>query len=73
MSNDGDKMTLDEVRDRINSLAEEVESTAGAVGTDLQRDAGGFIIDTSDLGIAVRELERTSSVLSRLSYRISNG
>jgi hypothetical protein len=64
-------MTHEEIRACVNSIAEGCESVAAAIGTDLARDAEGFIIDTSDLGIAVRELEGVSSVLSRLSYRLA--
>jgi len=64
-------MTTDEIRDCINSVADACDLVAGAIGSDLQRDGEGFIVDTSDLGIAVRELERVSTILSRLSYGLA--
>jgi hypothetical protein len=65
------KMTVPEIRDVINSVANSAQEVAAATGTDLRRDSEGFITDTSDLGIAVRELERVAMVLSRLSYRLA--
>jgi hypothetical protein len=64
-------MTHNEIRGVINALAGAVSDVAGAVGTDLTRDGEGFITDKSDLGIAVRELERTVMVLSRLSWQLA--
>jgi hypothetical protein len=63
-------MTRDEIREVINSLNAAVDEVAAAVGSDLSRDDEGFIIDGSDLGIAVRELERVSTVLTRLFFRL---
>jgi hypothetical protein len=65
------RISRDEVRAVINSVVEGCESVAGAIGTDLLRDDEDFIIDGSDLGIAVRELERVSTVLTRLSFRLA--
>jgi hypothetical protein len=63
-------MTHNEIRERLNTLAESSNEVIAAIGVDLQRDAEGFIIDTTDLGIAIRELEHVVAVLSRLSFRI---
>jgi hypothetical protein len=64
-------MTRDNIRELISKLCDGIDETAAAIGTDLQRDEEGFIVDDSDLGIAVRELYGVSAVLSRLSLKIA--
>jgi hypothetical protein len=63
-------MTRDEIREAINFASEASAETCAALGTDLKRDGDGFIVDDSDLGIAIRELEHLVSVLSRLSFKL---
>jgi len=63
-------MTRDEIRELIDRFTTGVDETSAAIGTDLKRDNEGFIIDDSDLGIAVRELDHVVSLLSRLSLRL---
>jgi hypothetical protein len=41
-----------------------------ALGTDLKRDDEDFIVDDSDLGIAIREMERIIWQLSKLSFTL---
>jgi hypothetical protein len=65
-------ITPRELREAVNQMFDGVQETIATLGTDLQRDKEGFIIDNSDLGIAVRELEHVTSFLSRLSLRLSN-
>jgi hypothetical protein len=63
-------MTIQEIREAINSIADEIAEAGAAVGTDLARDNEGFIVETSDLAIAVRAIDRAVSRLSRLSFRL---
>jgi hypothetical protein len=63
-------MTRDQIRELISSICDGATGVAGALATDLKRDGEGFIVDDSDLGIAVRELERIDTVLSRLSLTL---
>ena len=65
------RISRDEVRAVINAVVEGCENVSGAIGTDLLRDDEDFIVDGGDLGIAVRELERVASVLTRLSFRLA--
>jgi hypothetical protein len=63
-------MTFHEIRDAINNVAEKIEEAMAALGTDLERDAEGFIADDSDLGVALRMMNNASSQLTRLSLRL---
>ena len=63
-------MTRDELREFICDLCEKITEVIAALGTDLKRDDEGWIVDTSDLGIAIRELDYVDSVLSRMSFKL---
>jgi hypothetical protein len=63
-------MTKQEIREAINSICDEVTEVGAAVGVDLARNEEGFIVDTSDLGIAVRAIEHANMRLSRLSFAL---
>jgi hypothetical protein len=63
-------MTRDQIRQLISSICDGAMGVAGALGTDLKRDGEGFIVDDSDLGIAIRELERIDTILTRLSLKL---
>jgi hypothetical protein len=63
-------MTRDEIREAIDFACEASAETCAALGTDLKRDGEGFIVDGSDLGIAIRELEHVVAFLSRLSFKL---
>jgi hypothetical protein len=65
-------MTIQEIRDAINSITDEIAEAGAAVGTDLARDDEGFIVDTSDLAIAVRAIGRAVDRLSRLSFKLGD-
>ncbi|WP_091878152.1 hypothetical protein [Bradyrhizobium sp. Rc2d] len=52
------------------NIGDGISEITAALGTDLRRDEEGSIVDDSDLGIAVRELERIDTVLSRLSFKL---
>jgi hypothetical protein len=62
--------TITEIRDWVDRTTTAIEEVAAALGTDLQRDGEGFITDTSDLGIAVRELDNIVLRMSRLSLAL---
>jgi hypothetical protein len=66
-------MTKQEIRDVVNDVAEKIEEAMAALGTDLERDAEGFIADDSDLAIALRMMNHASSQLTRLSLRLGEG
>jgi hypothetical protein len=63
-------MTKQEIRDVINNVADKIVETVAALGTDLERNAEGFISEDSDLAIALRMMEQASTQLSRLSFQI---
>ena len=63
-------MTRDDIGEWIDRFTTAIDETSAAIGTDLKRDDEGLIIDDSDLGIAVRELDHVVSLLSRLSLRL---
>jgi hypothetical protein len=63
-------MSIQEIREAINSIADEITEAGAAVGTDLARDDEGFIVETSDLAIAVRAIDRAAGRLSRLSFKL---
>jgi len=63
-------MTRDEIREWIEYHCNAIGEVAAAIGTDLQRNDEGVLTDTSDVGIAVRELQRIESALSRLSFKL---
>jgi hypothetical protein len=63
-------MTKQEMRDVINNVADKLEETVAALGTDLKRNEEGFISEDSDLAVALRMMEQASAQLSRLSFQI---
>jgi hypothetical protein len=63
-------ITRNELRGWINHYCDAIEEVIAVLGTDLQRDDNGFIVATSDLGIAVRELDHVTGALSRVSFQL---
>ena len=64
-------MTREQIRALISSLCDGANELVSAIGTELKRNDDGSIVDDSDLGIAVREVEHIAAALSRLSLKLS--
>jgi hypothetical protein len=63
---------LPKLVDALIKCAKGIDEVVAAIGTDLHRDNEGYIIDDSDLGIAVRELDHVSTTLSRIIFHMPN-
>lgn len=63
-------MTITEIRERITSLADQLDEQHTVLSTDLPKNEEGFVIDDgSDLCDALKAIEHAVAALSRLAAK----